>query len=87
MKVSLLGSNILSMSSSQSDLAQSEKEEVSIGQGENLASQLHVPFVRTSAKLRINIEECFHTLLRLVRDFKIANRNNPAHDKSRCVVL
>ena len=74
---------------SQSDLAQSEEEEVPQGEGESLADQLHIPFIRTSAKLRINIEECFHTLLRRVRDFKELSRDERQgmRDKGHCVLL
>ena len=34
---------------------------------EELKNQLHVPYMETSAKTRLNVEECFYELVRLVR--------------------
>ena len=44
-----------------------DKREVSYGEGELLARTLKCPFYETSAKLRINIDECFHELVREIK--------------------
>ena len=49
----------------QSDMG--DKREVSYGEGELLARTLKCPFFETSAKLRINIDECFHELVREIK--------------------
>lgn len=49
----------------QSDMA--DKREVPAGEGEQLARQLKCPFFETSAKLRSNVEECFHELVRQIK--------------------
>ncbi|KAL5481783.1 hypothetical protein EMCRGX_G022023 [Ephydatia muelleri] len=48
-----------------SDMA--DKREVPAGEGEQLARQLKCPFFETSAKLRSNVEECFHELVRQIK--------------------
>ena len=72
----------------QSDM--DDRREVSNGEGVLLSQQLKCPFFETSAKLRINIDECFHEL---VREIKIcqAEQNKLAQDspsgKTCCVLL
>jgi GTPase KRas protein len=67
-----------------------DRREVSNGEGVLLSQQLKCPFFETSAKLRINIDECFHEL---VREIKIcqAEQNKLAQDspsgKTCCVLL
>ena len=74
---------------SQCDLAHSEEEEVAEGEGESLAAQLQSPFVRTSAKHRINIDKCFKTILRLMREQKKQAREEESQQKghNRCVLF
>lgn len=70
------------------DLAHSDKEEVTEGEGDTLAAQLQVPFVRTSAKHRINVDNCFKVLLRLTREVrKQVRAEEKAWNKGYCCVL
>ena len=41
--------------------------EVSNGQEQLIARQLNCPYFQTSAKEKVNIEECFHELVREIR--------------------
>src|SRR5690554_5439809 len=45
-----------------------EDRQVTKEEGEELAKEWGIPFFETSAKYRINIEECFFELVRMVRD-------------------
>ncbi|CCD23452.1 Ras family GTPase RAS1 NDAI_0B04180 [Naumovozyma dairenensis CBS 421] len=45
-----------------------DERQVSYQAGVNLAKQMNAPFLETSAKQAINVEEAFYTLVRLVRD-------------------
>ncbi len=47
------------------------ERQVSIDEGQKLANQFHAPFLETSAKRKINVEESFHNLIRLIRVFRI----------------
>lgn len=55
-----------------------EERQVSYEDGLHLAQQMSAPFLETSAKQAINVEEAFYTLVRLVRDdggaYQKANR-------------
>lgn len=62
---SLMNQLINAFSQWQSDMA--DKREVPSGEGELLARQLKCPFFETSAKLRSNVEECFHELVRQIK--------------------
>ena len=64
----------------QSDIA--EKREVSYGEGELLARTLKCPFFETSAKLRINIDESFHELVREIKRVQ-QERNRETADQPR----
>ena len=44
-----------------------EERQVETGEGENLAKEWNCPFFETSARRRINIEESFYDLVRLIR--------------------
>ena len=44
------------------------EKQVSYQDGLNMAKQMNAPFLETSAKQAINVEEAFYTLARLVRD-------------------
>lgn len=45
-----------------------DERQVSYEDGMNLAKQLNSPFMETSAKQAINVEDAFYTLARIVRD-------------------
>ena len=72
----------------QSDVA--DRREVSYGEGELLARTLKCPFFETSAKLRINIDECFHELVREIKKAQ-QERSKDAQEKVKkegcCVLL
>ena len=53
-----------------------EKErQVETARGQELADEINCPFFEISAKERINIDECFHTLLVNMRNSRIEKRN------------
>jgi len=65
-----------------------EKERsVSVAEGQELAKSFSIPFFETSAKARINIEECFYELVREIRRWNAEtgpsepNSENPAPPK------
>ena len=70
----------------------SDKREVPYGEGEMLArQQLCCPFFETSAKLRINIDECFHELVRQIKRCQ-QSTSDKDHSKKRrgskkCVLM
>ena len=42
-------------------------EQVSLEEGQELATQLHIPFIEASAKNRMNVDQAFHELVKVVR--------------------
>ena len=67
-----------------------DKREVTYGEGESLARQLKCPFFETSAKLRTNIDECFHELVRQIKRLQIEQSKDKLEKPSKgscCVVL
>ncbi|CAJ0567468.1 unnamed protein product, partial [Mesorhabditis spiculigera] len=46
-------------------------------EGEALARELGVPYLECSAKLRLNVDQAFHDLVRLVRRYQILDRQQP----------
>ena len=66
-----------------------DKREVSYGEGDMLARNLKCPFFETSAKLRVNIDECFHEL---VREIKKSQQEKHKEDMEKtkgkkCIIL
>lgn len=47
-----------------------DERQVSYEEGQSLAKQFNAPFLETSAKQNINVEESFYGLVRLIRDGK-----------------
>ncbi|CCF60261.1 hypothetical protein KAFR_0J01970 [Kazachstania africana CBS 2517] len=45
-----------------------DERQVSYEDGQHIATQMNAPFLETSAKQAINVEEAFYSLVRLVRD-------------------
>ena len=76
-----------SISLVQCDLAQSELQEVTEGQGESLAAQLQTLFIRTSAKFRTNVDECFHMLLRLMAESRKREKSKLHKRGYHCCVI
>lgn len=66
---------------------------ISNEEAHNVARQLKLPYIECSAKLRMNVDQAFYELVRLVRRFQAMER--PSQDatdaqrrkKSKCVVL
>ena len=64
-------------------------------EAQGLARQLKTPYIECSAKARMNIDQSFHELVRLVRRFQALERPNSAapdtRDSSRrnkkCLIL
>jgi len=73
----------------QCDIADTQRE-VQHGEGEFLARSFGCPFFETSAKLRINIDNAFHELVRQIKkwqpDQDKAGDDNQ-NSKSGCCVL
>lgn len=65
--------------------------EVSKEEGKSLAEKFGCPFYETSAKTRVNVDEVFHELVRIVQQSKRQDgEQTPASDKksgSCCVVM
>ncbi|WKX98091.1 hypothetical protein Q1695_013634 [Nippostrongylus brasiliensis] len=50
---------------------------VSSAEAEDLARSLSIPYVECSAKLRVNVDQAFHSVVRLVRKFQHDERTAP----------
>lgn len=66
--------------------------QVSLDEPRALARQLKVPYIECSAKARMNVDQAFHELVRLVRKFQEAERINIKHEhgirkKTKCTIL
>ncbi|TMW51511.1 hypothetical protein DOY81_003416 [Sarcophaga bullata] len=51
-----------------------QQRQVSLEEAQNASRNMMIPYIECSAKLRINIDQAFHELVRLVRKFQIAER-------------
>jgi len=64
---------------------------VTMADAQNLARQLKIPYIECSAKLRMNVDQAFHELVRIVRKFQLSERPplKPNYDnrKKKCVIL
>ncbi|KAL7301169.1 hypothetical protein TKK_0006140 [Trichogramma kaykai] len=64
---------------------------VSVDEAQNLARQLKIPYIECSAKQRMNVDQAFHELVRIVRKFQLSERpplklNYKGHSK-KCSIL
>jgi len=57
--------------------------QVSTEEGQELARQLHIPYIETSAKVRMNVDQAFHDLVRVVRRFQEAERPKVQYEKPK----
>lgn len=55
--------------------------QVSVSDCEDMAKQLKTPFIECSAKNRMNVDQAFHELVRLIRRFQAMERPVVAADK------
>ena len=71
----------------QSDLE--DKREVSNGEGSMMAQQSQCGFFETSAKERVNIDECFHELVRRIKKFQIQGASDKKQTKKggKCILM
>ncbi|XP_075227531.1 ras-like protein 2 [Lycorma delicatula] len=60
-------------------------------EAQNLSRQLKVPYIECSAKIRMNVDQAFHELVRIVRKFQLSERPpiKPNYDKNKkkCCIL
>jgi len=58
---------------------------------QNLSRQLKIPYIECSAKLRMNVDQSFHELVRIVRKFQLSERPplkaNYNKNKKKCSLL
>lgn len=67
-----------------------DKREVSNGEGSMMAQQSQCGFFETSAKERVNIDECFHELVRRIKKFQIQGASDKKQAKKggkKCVLM
>jgi len=64
---------------------------VTMSDAQTLARQLKIPYIECSAKLRMNVDQAFHELVRIVRKFQLSERPplKPSYDsrKRKCCLL
>uniref|UniRef100_A0A915DHQ5 Uncharacterized protein n=1 Tax=Ditylenchus dipsaci TaxID=166011 RepID=A0A915DHQ5_9BILA len=51
-----------------------EERQITQAEAEQVAHLLKMPYIECSAKLRLNVDQCFHDLVRLVRQFQLNER-------------
>nr|CAD7398755.1 unnamed protein product [Timema cristinae] len=65
--------------------------QVSPVEAQNLSRQLKIPYIECSAKLRMNVDQAFHELVRIVRKFQLSERPplkpNNKKNKKKCAIL
>lgn len=64
---------------------------VTTAEAQNLSRQLKVPYIECSAKLRMNVDQAFYELVRVVRKFQLSERPplkpNYENRKRKCCIL
>jgi len=67
--------------------------QVSTADCEDMAKQLKTPFIECSAKNRMNVDQAFHELVRLIRRFQalerpvVPNKREASPSKGKCTLL
>ena len=56
------------------------KFQISNEEAHGLSRQLNVPYIECSAKLRMNVDQAFHELVRIVRKFQAIGTNKLADE-------
>eukprot|EP00474_Spongospora_subterranea_P008953 CRZ09411.1 hypothetical protein [Spongospora subterranea] len=64
-----------------------DERQVQTSEGEELAAQWGCPFFETSAKMKINNEECFFQVVREIRKMEKKPLPGSAHRKKICAIL
>lgn len=64
---------------------------VSVTEAQQLAQQLRIPYIECSAKVRMNVDQAFYELVRIVRKFQLSERppikSNFKPGKKKCCLL
>ncbi|XP_077294245.1 ras-like protein 2 [Arctopsyche grandis] len=65
---------------------------VGLEEAQHLSRQLKIPYIECSAKMKVNVDQSFHELVRVVRRFQLSERpllkpNHKQKSKSKCCVL
>lgn len=65
---------------------------VSLEEAQQLSRQLKIPYIECSAKNRVNVDQAFHELVRVVRKFQLSERplvkdEDKRKNKKRCCIL
>ncbi|CRK92498.1 CLUMA_CG006051, isoform A [Clunio marinus] len=66
---------------------------ISIEKAQELSRQLKIPYLECSAKVRINVDQAFYELVKIVRKFQLSERpldfkdDSKRKNKKRCCVL
>ncbi|CAH0731311.1 unnamed protein product, partial [Brenthis ino] len=64
---------------------------VTLDEAQGLSRELKVPYIECSAKARMNVDQAFHELVRLVRRFQEAERihikSESRNKKKKCTIL
>lgn len=66
--------------------------QVSLEEAQQFACSVCMPYIECSAKLRINVDQAFHELVRIIRKFQLAERpyieeSYKRKNKKRCCIL
>lgn len=78
------------MVGNKSDLEAQRK--VPLEEAQHLCRQLAIPYIECSAKCRVNVDQAFHELVRIVRKFQLAERpfleeSYKRKNKRKCCIL
>jgi len=65
----------------------SKERQVSKEEGQKLAASWGCPFFETSAKEKINNEECFFQVVRQIRAMEDSDNKKPTKKKAFCIIL
>lgn len=67
-------------------------QQVSLEEAQQYACAAGMPYIECSAKLRINVDQAFHELVRIIRKFQLAERpyieeSYKRRNKKKCCIL
>lgn len=64
---------------------------VAMEEAQTLARQLKIPYIECSAKIRMNVDQSFYELVRIVRKFQLAERPpakpSSKNNKNKCIII